>query len=70
MAAAELSALPTIPATTAGSPARRFGAEQLAGVATGNAEVIARAVALLPVARGAKLETTLTVDMDSTDVEV
>ncbi len=43
---------------------------KLAGVATGNAEVIARAVALLPVARGAKLETTLTVDMDSTDVEV
>jgi hypothetical protein len=70
VAATELSAVPAIPATTAGSLARRFGAEQLAGVETANAEVIARAVALMSGSRRAKLATTLTIDMDSTDVEV
>ncbi len=73
VATTELSATPAtpaIPATTAGSLARRFGAEQLAGVELANAEVIARAVGLLPAVRRAKLQTTLTIDMDSTDVEV
>jgi len=70
VAAIELSAVPAIPATTAGSLARRFGDVQLAGVESANAEVIARAVGLLPAVRRAKLQTTLTIDMDSTDVEV
>ncbi len=70
VAVTELSATPPILATTAGSLARRFGAEQLAGVELANAEVIARAVGLLPQARKTKLQTTLTIDMDSTDVEV
>ena len=70
VAATELSAVPVIPATTAGSLARRFGTEQLAGVESANAELVARAVGLLPAPRKAKLQTTLTIDMDSTDVEV
>ena len=69
-AATELSAVPPIPATTAGSLARRFGTEQLAGIESANAEVIARAVGLLPAARTGKLQAALTIDMDSTDVEV
>lgn len=48
VAATELSAIPAIPATTAGSLARRFGAEELAGVESTNAEILARAVGLLP----------------------
>lgn len=70
VAATELSAVPAIPATTAGSLARRFGADQLAGVEPANAELVARAVALLPEARRTKFQATLTIDMDSTDVEV
>jgi Transposase DDE domain group 1 len=70
VAAAELSAVPAIPATTAGSLARRFGAEQLAGVETANAVLIARAHGLLPVERRRRLAASVTVDMDSTDVEV
>src|SRR3954452_21092683 len=54
VASRELSAVPAIPATTAGSLARRFGAEQHAGVESANAELVARAVALLPDARRAK----------------
>ena len=68
--ATELSAVPAIPATTAGSLARRFGAEELAGVESANAELVARGVGLLPAVRRAKLQTSLTIDMDSTDVEV
>ncbi len=70
VAATELSAVAGIPATTAGSLARRFGNAQLAGVESANAEVIGRAVGLLPAVRRAKLQTSLTLDMDSTDVEV
>jgi hypothetical protein len=72
VAAVELSAVPPIPATAtaAGGLARRFGAAHLAGFETANAEVIARTHPLLPGERRAKLETALTIDMDSTDVEV
>ena len=70
VAARELSAVPAIPATTAGSLARRFTPHHFAGVATANAAMIARAHRLLPVERRAKLEATVTIDMDSTDVEV
>ncbi len=67
---ADLGAVPPIPATTAASLARRFDEVQLAGIESGNAEVIARAVALLGQARQSELASRLTIDMDSTDVEV
>jgi len=66
----ELSAVPTLPSTTAATLARRFGAEQLIGIEAGNAECVARAWRLLPAPRKAKLSGTATIDMDSTDVEV
>jgi hypothetical protein len=69
-AAAELSAVPPIPSTTAGGLARRLGTEQLAGVETANAVVIARSFALLSASRRVALTRTVTIDMDSTDVEV
>ncbi len=70
VAAAELSAVSGIASTTAGSLARRFGAEQLAGVETASAELLDRGFGLLPVRRRARLEAKVTLDMDSTDVEV
>jgi hypothetical protein len=69
-AASVLSAVPPIPSTTAGSLARRFGPDQLTGVEAANAELLARAVGLLPVARRTRLCAGVTMDMDSTDVEV
>ena len=70
VAAVELSAVPTLPATTAGSLARRFTPTHFAGVEAANAAVIARAQRLLPADRRVRLEQGLTIDMDSTDVEV
>jgi len=70
LAAVELSAVPPIPATTAGSMARRFNATHFAGVASANAEMIGRAHRLLSRERQAKLARSVTIDMDSTDVEV
>jgi hypothetical protein len=70
LAATELSAVPGIPSTTAGSLARRFGATQVAGLEVGNIAVIARAFDLLPAGRRERLTESVTVDMDSTDVEV
>lgn len=70
VAAVELSAVPAIPATTAGSLARRFTATGFAGVEAANAAVIARAHRLLPEDRRVRLADSVTIDMDSTDVEV
>lgn len=70
VAAAELSAVPAVPATTAGSLAKRFTAAHFTGVEAANAAVIARAHRLLPQDRRAKLTASVTIDMDSTDVEV
>lgn len=70
VAAVELSAVPAVPATTAGSMARRFTPTHFAGVETANAAMVTRAYRLLPVDRRAKFEQSLTIDMDSTDVEV
>jgi hypothetical protein len=66
----ELSAVPAIPATTAGGLARRVTGGHLAGVRAGNAEMIARAWARLPAERRTALTGSVTVDLDSTDVEV
>ena len=70
VAAAELSAVPGLASTTAGALARRFGAEQVTGIETATADLVARAVELLPVHRRARLSGRVTIDLDSTDVEV
>ena len=70
VAAVELSAVPALPATTAGNLARRFTATHFAGVEAANAAVIAHAHRLMPADRRAKLAGSVTIDMDSTDVEV
>jgi DDE family transposase len=66
----ELSAVPPIPATTAAGLARRITGGHLAGVRAGNAGMIARAWARLPAERRTVLTRSVTVDLDSTDVEV
>jgi len=70
VAASELSAVPAIPATTAGALAGRFTADHFAGVAAANAQVIAQVHRLLGLERRAQLAAAVTIDMDSTDVEV
>lgn len=70
VAAVELSAVPVLAATTAAGLARRFGPEQLAGVETASAELAERAFGLLPLSRRVELGAWVTVDLDSTDVEV
>jgi hypothetical protein len=70
VAAAQLSAVPGIPSTTAGSLARRFGEEQVAGVETATADLVGRAFGLLPADRRLRLEAKVSMDLDSTDVEV
>jgi len=70
VAAVELSAVPVLASTTAAGLARRFGPEQLAGVESAIAELAERAVSLLPVGRRVELGAKVTLDLDSTDVEV
>jgi len=70
VAAAELSAVPGIASTTAGSLARRFGAEHLAGIEAAAADLASRAFGLLPASRRAGLSGRATLDLDATDVEV
>jgi len=71
VAAQRLSALPVLPSTTAGGLARRFDADRLAGIEAGSARVVARAFELLPAARREALRAgPVTIDLDSTDVEV
>jgi hypothetical protein len=66
----ELSAVPALPATTAAGLARRLTDDHLAGVQAGNAEMIALAWDRLPAECRTALSRSVTVDMDSTDVEV
>ena len=70
VAAVELSAVPVLASTTAAGLARRFGPEQLAGVEISIADLAGRAFGLLPVDRRVELGAKVTVDLDSTDVEV
>lgn len=69
-AATQLSGVPAIPSTTAASLARRFEERQLAGIEAATAQLVERAYRLLPVERRARLAGAVTIDMDSTDVEV
>jgi hypothetical protein len=70
LAAAELSAVPVLASTTAAGLARRFGAEHLAGVEAGTADLADRAFRSLPLERRVEPGAKVTVDLDSTDVEV
>ena len=70
LATVELSAVPVLASTTAAGLARRFGPEQLAGIETAIADLADRAFSLLPVSRRVELGAKVTVDLDSTDVEV
>jgi hypothetical protein len=70
LAAGALSGVPAIPSTTAGELARRFEGEHLVGVEAGTAAVVARAWPLLAAGRREQLTRSVTIDMDSTDVEV
>lgn len=70
VAATELSAVPVLASTTAAGLARRFAAAHLGGIEAAVADLVGRAYAMLPVQRRAVLATTVTVDLDSTDVEV
>jgi hypothetical protein len=70
LATTELSAVPGIASTTAAGLARRFDTARLAGLEAGVAELTGRAFALLPAARRTGLSDRVTVDLDSTDIEV
>ena len=70
-AAAALTSVPFPPSTTAGSLARRFTSERLAGIEVGLAELTGRWMSLLPADRRAELATRRpSIDLDSTDTEV
>ena len=70
VAAVELSAVPVLASTTAAGLARRFDPEHLAGIETSIADLASRAFGLLPLERRVALSAKVTLDMDSTDVEV
>lgn len=70
VAAVELSAVPVLASTTAAGLARRFGPDQLAGVEAGAADLAQRSFDLLPAERKIALSAMVTLDLDSTDVEV
>jgi hypothetical protein len=70
VAAAELSAVPVLASTTAAGLARRFGPDHLAGLEAALADLAQRAFDLLPAERKTALSVKVTIDLDSTDVEV
>ncbi|MGV1030565.1 MAG: IS1380 family transposase [Dermatophilaceae bacterium] len=70
LAAVELSVVPVLASTTAAGLARRFGPDRLAGVHSAIAALTANAYRLLPAKRRAVLDAAVTIDMDSTEVEV
>jgi hypothetical protein len=65
-----LAAVPGLCATTAAGLARRFREGQWRAVETGIGDVHARMLALLPAERAARLCEQVTIDLDTTDVEV
>ena len=70
VAGQQLAPVPGLCSTTAAGLARRFSAEQWQAVERGVARVHERMLALLPAARRAGLTGVVTVDLDTTDVEV
>lgn len=70
VAGQEITPVAGLPSTTAGELARRFTAEQWQAVETGIARIIDAVVARLPQKRQKRLAKTVTIDVDTTDVEV
>ena len=66
----ELAPVPGLAATTAAGLANRFSEGQWAAVETGLGDVAAAALAALPAERAAVLCQDVTIDLDTTDVEV
>jgi hypothetical protein len=66
----QLTPVPGLAATTAAGLARRLSAGQWAAVETGIGDIAAAALAALPPARAAALCEQVTIDLDTTDVEV
>jgi len=65
-----LAAVPGLASTTAAGLARRFTEGQWRAVETGIGDVHAAMLALLPEQQAARLCATVTIDLDTTDVEV
>src|SRR5215204_3052747 len=65
-----LAPVPGLASSTAAGLARRMTAEQWAAVETGVAAATARMLRMLPAGRAAVLAEQVTVDLDTTDVEV
>jgi len=65
-----LAAVPGLSSTTAAGLARRFTEGQWRAVETGIGDVHAAMLALLPEQQAARLCATVTIDLDTTDVEV
>ena len=65
-----LAAVPGLASTTAAGLARRFTEGQWRAVETGIGDVHAAMLALLPAQQAARLCATVTIDLDTTDVEV
>jgi hypothetical protein len=70
VAGQQLTPVPGLSSTTAAGLARRFTDEQWQAVERGVAQVHERMLAALPAARRARLTSTATIDIDTTDVEV
>ncbi len=70
VAGQQLEPVPTPPSTTAAGIARRFGAEEFAGIETGIAAIHAKVVPMLGRVRSSALLRSVTIDGDTTDVEV
>jgi hypothetical protein len=66
----QLAPVPDLAATTAAGLARRLTDAQWVAVETGLGEVAAAALAALPAERAAALCAQVTIDLDTTDVEV
>jgi hypothetical protein len=66
----QLTPVPGLSSTTAAGLARRFTDEQWQAVERGVAQVHERMLAALPAPRRARLTSTATIDIDTTDVEV
>lgn len=70
VAGQEISPVAGLSSTTAAGLARRFTGPQWTAVEVGVARVTERVVGLLPAARRARLAESVTIDLDTTDVEV
>jgi hypothetical protein len=70
IAGQQLAPVPGLAATTAAGLARKFSDGQWAAVETGLGDVAAAALGVLPAERAAALCASVTIDLDTTDVEV